>query len=147
MQSSKQLTEVVREWAKAFMHRSGRDFKRFMDETGLSFSQISVLMGLMHGGNRGVSKIGDQLGVTNAAASQAVERLVQLGMIERTEDPEDRRAKRLALTQKGRKLIEMGIEARSKWIEGITDSLTSEQQEMIISALTLITEAAQKTNE
>jgi DNA-binding MarR family transcriptional regulator len=147
MQSSKQLTEVVREWAKVFMHRSGRDFKRFMDETGLSFSQISVLMGLMHGDNRGVSKIGDQLGVTNAAASQAVERLVQLGMIERTEDPEDRRAKRLALTQKGRKLIEMGIEARSKWIEGITDALTSEQQEMIISALTLITEAAQKTNE
>jgi DNA-binding MarR family transcriptional regulator len=142
MQSSKQLTEVVREWAKVFMHRSGRDFKRFMDETNLSFSQISVLMGLMHGGNSGVSDIGDQLGVSNAAASQAVDRLVQLGMIERTEDPEDRRAKRLALTSEGRALIEKGIEARVKWIEGITNTLTPEQQNMIISALTLLTDAA-----
>jgi DNA-binding MarR family transcriptional regulator len=144
MQSSKQLTVVVREWAKVFMHRSARDFKRFMDETSLSFSQISVLMRLMHGGNSGVSDIGDQLGVTNAAASQAVDRLVQLGLIERMEDPDDRRAKRLTLTQEGQRLIEKGIEARSTWVEGLTDALTPEQQNMIISALTLLTEAARK---
>ncbi|MBA4419497.1 MAG: hypothetical protein C0392_16575, partial [Syntrophus sp. (in: bacteria)] len=133
------LTEVIREWSEVFMHRSMRDFKRFMDETGLSFSQISVLMRLKHGGSSGVSEIGCQLGVTNAAASQAVDRLVQLGLIERTEDPEDRRAKRLALTQKGSALIEKGVEARCKWIEGLTDALTPEQQNMIISALTLLT--------
>jgi DNA-binding MarR family transcriptional regulator len=124
-----------------------RDFKRFMDETNLSFSQMSVLMRLFHGSNCGVSEIGEQLGITNAAASQTVDRMVQLGLIERTEDPDDRRAKRLALTQKGRTLMEKGIEARSKWIEGLTDALTSEQQNMIISALTVLAEAAQKTNE
>jgi DNA-binding MarR family transcriptional regulator len=129
------------------MHRSMRDFKRFMDETNLSFSQMSVLMRLFHGSNCGVSEIGEQLGITNAAASQTVDRMVQLGLIERTEDPDDRRAKRLALTQKGRTLMEKGIEARSKWIEGLTDALTSEQQNMIISALTVLAEAAQKTNE
>jgi DNA-binding MarR family transcriptional regulator len=147
MSPTKELTEVIHEWSEVFMNRSGRDFKRFMDETDLSFSQISVLMRLKHGGNIGVSEIGDQLGVTNAAASQAVDRLVQLGLIERTEDPDDRRAKRLALTQKGRTLIEKGIEARSQWIEGLTDALTSEQQNMIISALILLTEAAHKTKE
>lgn len=129
------------------MHRSMREFKRFMDATGLSFSQINILMRLFHGGSAGVSEIGDQLGVTNPAASQAVDRLVQLGLIERTEDPEDRRAKRLALTQKGRTLIEKGVEVRSQWIEGLTDALTPEQQNMIISALTLLTEAAHKTKE
>ncbi len=147
MSPTKALTEVIREWSEVFMHRSMRDFKRFMDETSLSFSQISVLMRLKHGGNSGVSEMGGQMGVTNAAASQAVDRLVQLGLIERTEDPDDRRAKRLALTQKGRALIEKGVEARSKWIEGITDALTPEQQNMIISALTLLTEAARKTKE
>ncbi len=141
------LTEVIHEWSEVFMHRSGRDFKRFMNETGLSFSQLSVLMRLKHGGSSGVSEIGDQLGVTSAAASQAVDRLVHLGLIERTEDPEDRRAKRLALTQKGSALIEKGVEARSKWIEGLTDALTPEQQNMIISALTLLTDAARKTKE
>ncbi len=141
------LTEVIREWSEVFMHRSMREFKRFMDATGLSFSQINILMRLFHGGSAGVSEIGDQLGVTNPAASQAVDRLVQLGLIERTEDPEDRRAKRLALTQKGRTLIEKGVEVRSQWIEGLTDALTPEQQNMIISALTLLTEAAHKTKE
>jgi DNA-binding MarR family transcriptional regulator len=98
----------------------------------------------MHGGTPGVSAIGDQMGVTNAAASQAIDRLVGMDLIERTEDPDDRRSKRLALTQKGRTMIERGIEARGKWIEGLTDTLTSDQQNMIISALTLLTDAARK---
>jgi DNA-binding MarR family transcriptional regulator len=104
-------------------------------------------MRLVHGKSSGVSGIGEEMGVTNAAASQAVDRLVQLGLIERTEDPVDRRAKRLSLTEKGRVLIEKGIEARSKWIESLTDALTAEQQNMIILALTLLTEAARKTKE
>ncbi len=147
MSPTKQFLKVLREWAEVFMHRSMRDFKRFMDESGLSFSQVNVLMRLFHGGKRGVSEIGDHLGVTNAAASQAVDRLVQMGMIERAEDPDDRRAKQLALTDKGRALIEKGIDARSQWIENLTNALTSEQQTMIVSALTLLTEAARKTEE
>ena len=102
MQSSKQLPEVIHEWSKVFMHRTMRDNKRFMDEAGLSFPQINVLMGLFHERKSGVSRVGKQMGVTNAAASQAIERLVQMGFVERTEDPEDRRAKRLALTPKAR---------------------------------------------
>jgi DNA-binding MarR family transcriptional regulator len=147
MSPTKELTEVIREWSEVFMRRSGRDFKRFMDETGLSFSQLNVLMRLFHGDGSGVSEIGEQMGVTSAAASQAIDRLVLLGLIERTEDPKDRRAKRLTLTPKGRTLIENGIEARSRWVEGLTDALTPEQQNMTISALTLLTEAARATEE
>ncbi len=117
------LTKVIREWSEVFMQRSMRDFKRFMDTTGLSFSQINILMRLFHRGSTNVSEIGEQLGVTNAAASQAVDRLVGMGLIERTEDPEDRRTKRLELTPKGRAAIEKGIQARSEWIEGVTNSL------------------------
>jgi len=147
MSQTKLLTEVIRNWSQVFMQRSMRDFKRFMDSTGLSFSQINILMRLFHGESTTVSEIGDLMGVTNAAASQAVDRLVVLGLIERTEDPDDRRTKRLALTQTGRATIEKGIEARSQWVEGITDALDPDQQEMIISALNLLSEAAKKTDE
>jgi DNA-binding MarR family transcriptional regulator len=147
MSPTKELSEVIREWSEVFMRRSGRDFKRFMDDTGLSFSQLNVLMRLYHGGSSGVSEIGEQMGVTSAAASQAIDRLVQQGLIERSEDPRDRRAKRLVLTPKGRAMVESGIEARSQWIEGLTDALTPEQQNMIIAALTLLTAAAQATKE
>jgi DNA-binding MarR family transcriptional regulator len=144
---TKSLTEVIREWSEVFMQRSMRDFRRFMETTGLSFSQINILMRLVHHGNTSVSEVGEQLGVTNAAASQAVDRLVGLGLIQRTEDPVDRRTKQLALTPKGYAMIEEGIAARSEWIEGLTDALNAEQQILIISALTLLTEAAQKTND
>jgi DNA-binding MarR family transcriptional regulator len=147
MSPTKALTDVIREWSEVFMQRSMRDFRKFMDMTGLSFSQINILMRMLHRGSTNVSEVGEQLGVTNAAASQAVDRLVQLGLIERAEDPADRRAKQLSLTQKGRELINQGVEARSKWIEGITGSLSSEQQKMIISALILLTSAAKKTTE
>jgi len=143
--SSKQLSDAVREWSEVFMRRSGHDFKRFMDDTGLSFTQINILMRLLHGEICSISDIGGQLGVTNAAASQTVDQMVQMGLIKRTEGPNDRRAKQLTLAPKGRALIEKGIEARGEWIESVTDTLTPEQQAMIISALTLLTEASRKT--
>jgi MarR family transcriptional regulator, 2-MHQ and catechol-resistance regulon repressor len=147
MSPTKVFPEVIREWSEVFMQRSMRDFRKFMDETGLSFSQINIMMRLINAGTTGVSEIGEQLGVSNAAASQAVDRLVILDLIKRTEDPADRRAKQLALTQKGRILIESGIEARSRWVEGLTDALTPDQQTMIVAALTLLTAAARATEE
>lgn len=147
MSPTKELSEAIREWSEVFMRRSGRDFKRFMDDTGLSFSQVNVLMRLYHGGSSGVSEIGEQMGVTSAAASQAIDRLVLQGLIERSEDPRDRRAKRLVLTPKGRALVESGIEARSQWIEELTQALTPEQQSLTISMLTLLTAAARATQE
>ena len=50
MLAVKSFSEVMGEWAEVFMHRSFRDFKRFMDEAGLSPSQANALMRLYHGG-------------------------------------------------------------------------------------------------
>ncbi len=147
MSPNKELTDAIYEWSEVFMRRSGRDFKHCMDESGLSFSQIILLMRLYHGGKSGVSWIGEQLGITNAAASQSIDRLVNLGLIERTEDPEDRRAKQLVLTRQGQALITKSVKARSQWIESLTKALTAEQQTMVIAALTLLAKAAQATKE
>ena len=144
MSTSNEFSQVVREWAQVFMNRSMSDFKRFMEETGLSFSHINILMRLFHGGKSGVSEIGEQMGITNAAASQTVDRLVNMGLIMRTEDPVDRRVKRLDLTPKGNELIEKGIDVRSQWLETLTNSLSPQELEMITSALTILTNAARK---
>ncbi len=84
------------------------------------------------------------MGVSNAAASQTVDRLVQMDLIERTEDPDDRRSKRLTLTQKGKTLVESGINDRSQWIKDLAVTLPKEQQQIIIAALTILTETARK---
>jgi DNA-binding MarR family transcriptional regulator len=140
----KTLTATLHEWTEVFMHRSMRDFKHFMDENGLSPSQVSALMRLHHRGTCGVSEMGEHTGISNAAASQMMDRLFQMGLIERTESPEDRRAKQLTLTPKGRALVEQGIEARLLWIEKLVFAFTPEQQAQIGESLMLLTRAAKE---
>ena len=136
------LNDTLREWAEVFMRRSMHDFRDFTRDSGLSMSQISALFQIYHGGTYGVSDIGEHLGVTNAGASQMIDRLVQQGLLERSEDPHDRRSRRLALTSKGLALVQSSIEARRRWLENLTTAFTPEQQEELSAALTLLTQAA-----
>lgn len=146
MSPTEQFSRVLREWTKVFMHRSAGDFKRFLKESGLSVSHLIILMRLHHGDHCGVSEISHHLGISSPAASQAIDRLVQMGALVRREDPHDRRAKQLALSDQGKQLIEKLFDARTQWIERLTDALSDEQQGTIIEALTLLTEAARKTD-
>ncbi len=144
MSPSLQLNTVLREWAEFFIGRSMRDFMRFVKASGLSMPQFSVLMRLYYQGACGVSDIGAHLDVTNAAASQMIDRLVQAGLIHRAEFPTDRRVRQLTLTPKGRALAEKAIRARNRWTEGLSTVLTHEQQATIAAALKDLIEAARK---
>lgn len=139
---SDQFSEILHGWVKVFMRRNGQDYKHFMDETGLSFSQVNTLMRLHFAGQADISDISQQMGITNAAASQLVERMVRLGLLDRMADPIDRRIKRLALTSEGHALAEKLVVMRRKWMEQFTNSLTSRQRETISDALQVLTEAA-----
>jgi len=126
------------------MSRSMRATIQFWKDSGLSMPQISTMMRLNYQGPCGVSDVGSHLGVTNAAASQMVEKLVQQGLLERAEDPNDRRAKQLTLTSKGQALIHESVAARRRWLEELMIALTPEQQKAIITALPHLTEAARQ---
>ncbi len=142
MNDEHQLTQTLQQWSEVFMQHSFREFKQFMDSNGLSPSQVITLFRLYHGGSCGVKAIGSQLGVSNAASSQLVDRLVLLGLIERTEDPKDRRAKYITITGKGKTLLEQGIATRRQWLEQLTTQLTPEQQSTVIAALSMLTDCA-----
>lgn len=144
MNESQQLSSVLREWAEILMRRSMHDLVRFTKKSGLSMGQLSALFRLYHGKSCGVSEVGDHLGVTNAAASQMVDRLVLGGYLTRAEDPNDRRSKQLALTEKAQALVREAIEARSRWLEELADSVAPQDQQAIIQALTVLAEATRK---
>ncbi len=142
MSADEQFSEVLHEWVKVFIRRTGQEFKNFMDDSGLSFTQVNTLMRLHYTGQADISDIGAQMGISNAAASQLVERLVRMGLLERTEDTIDRRIKRLTLTHSGHALAEKLVDTRRRWMERFTNSLTSQQRESIAAALNVLTEAA-----
>ena len=140
-----QTSNVVKEWAKVFMHHSLHDFKHFLNQTGLSFTHINILLRLLHAQTISISEIGEIMGISNAAASQSIDRLVNMNLIHRSEDPTDRRVKKLELTTDGKELLERGIEARSKWMERVINSLPADQQNMVISSIKILTDAVVKS--
>jgi len=144
MTESIQITEILRQWIDVFATRSFHDWSRYVRTTGLSMPQFGILMHLYHRGRCGMSDIGNRMEVSNAAASQLVERLVQSGLLERSEDPNDRRAKQIALTDKGWQFIENSIAERSRWVESLVERLTDDEKTLVLKALPVLLEAAQK---
>lgn len=142
--ASSAFSQSIRAWMDIFMHHSMRSWHLFAKSTGLSMPQFSILMQLHHTGDCAVGDIGERFDITNAAASQLVDKLVQGGLIQREEDPYDRRAKLLNLTEKGRALIQQGIEERYRWVNDLAGKLTAEERGKIAEALDIMTQAARE---
>ncbi len=119
-----------------------QDFMRFMKQQGLSTPQIHALMYVYHAGECQVSDIGALADVSNAAASQLVERLVGQGLVDRREDPANRRTKILKLSKKGKELIRGGV-LSNHFLMGVMASLTNGQRETVQDAFDILAEAAQ----
>ncbi len=138
------LILTLREWVNVFIHRSMQNFILYAKESGLSISQIGALFQILHKGSSDVTGLGDELGVTSAAASQLLERMVQQRLILRTEDPNDRRVKVIVLSDKGRQVVQESMEARQNWMEGLVDSLSPAEKEQVKKALVILIEKAKQ---
>jgi DNA-binding MarR family transcriptional regulator len=80
----------------------------------LAMSQVKLLLLIARPGQRfKVTDVADFLGVTNAAASRAIDRLVQRGLVDRTISTDDRRAVDLALTPESEALLERFTDLRN----------------------------------
>jgi DNA-binding MarR family transcriptional regulator len=73
----------------------------------LAMSQVKLMLLISHPGQRfKVTDVAEFLGVTNAAASRAIDRLVQRGLVDRRVSPDDRRAVDLSLTSEAEQLLD-----------------------------------------
>ncbi|HJS19984.1 MAG TPA: MarR family transcriptional regulator [Anaerolineales bacterium] len=136
------FSQITHQWMDIFMQRSWRAWNHLAKSSGLSMPQFSILMKVYHRGNCAMGDISEHFDITNAAASQLVDKLVQGGLIQRAEDPQDRRAKILNLTEKGRKFIQQGIEERHRWVDQLAGKLTTEERLKVAEALQIMTRAA-----
>jgi len=135
---------IIRELMEAFFMRSMTGWRQFVKSTGLSMPQFGLLMRLYYGGGCEVHDLGRHLDVSSAAASQLVDRLVQSGLVQRTEDPEDRRARQVTMTAKARALIDRGIEERYRWVDELVRGLNGEERDLALRALPALIQAEQK---
>ncbi len=124
----------IEEGLIAFASRLIQEFVGLMRKHDLSMPQIYVLMHLFHTGECQVSDISMVMGASNPAASQLVERLWQQGLVARAEDPNNRRVKKIHLTDKGQQLVREGI-VSNEFLMSVFAHLTLEQRDTIHTAL------------
>lgn len=132
------FVDTLKEWFDVSMHRSMRNFINYARKSGLSMSHLGALFHIHHRGRSGVTELGEHLGVTSAASSQMLERLVQQDLILRSEDPDDRRVKQIVLTDRGQQILEEGIHARQRWLDDLASSLNEDEKKTIKEALELL---------
>ncbi len=142
MSQGKELTEALRTWIRSCRLRSQQEWRERFTSLGLSMSQIGALGILCHQpGAQGVRELGERLRISSAAASQLIERLAQGGMVTRSEDPLDRRARRIAVTEKGRSILEGRGAETPRWIEALVAELSDHEQSAVLSALSILNRA------
>jgi DNA-binding MarR family transcriptional regulator len=144
MTDSPQFSLLLHDWTDMFMSRSMKGLGHYLRARGFSMQQFFMLMQLHHSEQCGISDLSERMGISNAAVSQQVDKLFQLGLITRVEDPNDRRAKQITLSTKGYELIKAGINERYRWMEGLSANLSDADREKVGVALEILTRAAQK---
>lgn len=81
----------------------------------VSMSQVKLLLLIARPDKRfKVRDVAEFLGITNAAASRSIDRLVLRGLVDRTVTPEDRRAVELTLTPTAEAMLNRFTEVRDR---------------------------------
>lgn len=104
-QAAIQLGEAMKRLHRYISSRVMHGMQTDLTELDISFSQVTALHQLRASGELTVTALSERTRLSLPAASHLVERLVQRGLAERTENPENRREKVVRLTQAGQELL------------------------------------------
>jgi DNA-binding MarR family transcriptional regulator len=123
------------------MSADGGTAIRVIDESGLTFIQMKVLMTLSGAEEAPTLKpIAESLGLSLPSASRAVDGLVKRGLVARVEHPDDRRQRLLSLTADGHELADKIVAARLEGLGQFAASLSERERELLSEALDLLLE-------
>ncbi len=98
----------------------------------LTMPQLRALFALRRHGDSRMGTVASQLGTSLSTSTGVIDRLVERGLVERWQDPDDRRSNVCRLTDEGIELAERLLNLRRReWEErlsGLTDDEASEAQ-------------------
>lgn len=112
----------------------------FIQESGLSHSQMMSLFYLHRNQDVGIKDLASHLGISNPAVSQLIEKLVLSDLVIRINNPHDRRGKLLELTEDGRKVVEKAKIAHHRWILALAETIEPEEIPVIEKSVQIILE-------
>ena len=112
---------------------------RVIEESGLSLTQCKVLLELGGLGEetepRQLGELAERFGVSVPSMSRAVDAMVKKKLVTRVEDADDRRVRRVAITAKGKKLVETLVVVRQAGMEAFAATLSAAQRRKLDAAI------------
>ena len=99
-----------------------------IESLGLGLSDFGALEVLYHKGPAPVNSLGEKIRLTSGSITAAVDRLERKGLVERRNDPGDRRARIVHLTESGRNLIQCAFADHEAAMERAVSGLTPEER-------------------
>ncbi len=132
------LQQRFHEALRRLMQNTFQTFWQRVRELGLSMTQVFALRYIHRRGTCNISDLAKTLGVTNAAASQMLSKLVSQGYVLREENPADRRNKRLSLTPKGEEVLQRITPSWQTTFEQLMARSTPEEMAQILAAFELL---------
>jgi MarR family 2-MHQ and catechol resistance regulon transcriptional repressor len=102
---------------------------------GLGLSDFGVLEVLLHKGPLPVNALGAKIRLTSGSISIAIDRLEEKGLVERKDDPDDRRARIVHLSTQGRTLIECAFAAHACAMQRAASGLSKSERAAAIRLL------------
>jgi DNA-binding MarR family transcriptional regulator len=134
--SSKQLAGELLELWHHLTKGSSQQLYGLIAELDISITQMKTLHALDDCADEvSVKELAERLRLSLPGASRMVDGLLRRGWLERREDPEDRRMKRVGITPAGREVIDRIETARLAGLEDYAASLSPEQRSRLSSAL------------
>lgn len=131
-----QLTERVFELRPLMKRLFGAGIYRELREElhSVTIHQLTAL-GHLKGGSVTMRELARDLDVSESSATAVTDRLVRQGLVERRDDPADRRVVRLALSPTGSALVDRLDEAVASKTSEMLSALTDTQLEQLIDIL------------
>jgi len=101
----------------------------------ITMAQAKLLYVLVAVGELSMSEIAQRLGITVSTASGAVDRLVELGLLARSDDPSNRRQVRVSVTALGMATLEQVRELSARQLRMLFEQVSDEDLEVITHAI------------
>lgn len=126
--STKTIAEDFVSVVTNVMKRSSAPMVEFVERYDLSFSQLKVMFTLANtDAPLPIGRIAELTGGSLPATGRAVDGLVKHGLATRTEDPDDRRVKRVEVTPLGTSGMNEIYESRVATLRGILGDLSEDE--------------------
>jgi DNA-binding MarR family transcriptional regulator len=108
----------------------------------VTLPQLRVLVMVRDQEPMNLSAVADALGVNPSNASRTCDRLVQSGLLDRREDPHDRRNVVLTLTPSGTQLVQSMLNQRQSIFAQVVDRMRAKDRSQLLSGLSALNQAA-----